>query len=131
MDSPSRFVVDLSEAVSLGADQVGGKASRLSRLHQEGFRIPGGFCVTVSAYRRFLETNRLSDIIASELGRKPLASMRWEELWDVALRIRSEFSKGGLPEGLVDELSVALEALGSDEELAVRSSAHHRAAACP
>ncbi len=32
-----------------------------------------------------------------ELGRKPLEEMRWEEIWDAALRIRSLFSRHALP----------------------------------
>jgi pyruvate,water dikinase len=34
-----------------------------------------------------------------ELGRKPLDAMRWEELWDAALRIRSAFLRARIPEG--------------------------------
>jgi pyruvate,water dikinase len=123
VDSHARYVVQLPQAASFGEEQVGGKAANISRLHQAGYVTPEGFCVTVSAYERFLRTNQLTEVIASEIGRKPMESMRWEELWDVALRIRSVFSKGKLPEGLVDEIEAAVKGLGARQNLVVRSSA--------
>ena len=42
--------------------------------------------------------NNLNSIINNELGRKPLESMRWEEVWDAALRIRTNFLKKPIPE---------------------------------
>ena len=41
-----------------------------------------------------------------ELGRKPFESMRWEEIWDVALRIRSAFLSAPLPDPLVEAIVV-------------------------
>ena len=58
-----------------------------------------------------------------ELGRKTLAEMRWEEIWDAALRIRSRFSMAEVPAEIGDSISTALEVLGIDTSLAVRSSA--------
>lgn len=123
MDSKSPYVVGISQAVHLGDASVGGKATNLSKLQQAGFKVPDGVCLTVSAYERFLKDNHLTEIISSELGRKSLDSMRWEELWDAALRIRSAFAKGVLPEGLSTEIGQAIEDLGVDQELVVRSSA--------
>jgi len=123
VDSKSPYVVGISQAVHLGDASVGGKATNLSKLQQAGFKVPDGVCLTVSAYERFLKDNHLTEIISSELGRKSLDSMRWEELWDAALRIRSAFAKGVLPEGLSTEIGQAIEDLGVDQELVVRSSA--------
>ncbi len=53
--------------------------------------MPDGFFVTTNAYEYFLENQELARLIRMELGRKPFESMRWEEIWDVALRIRSAF----------------------------------------
>jgi pyruvate,water dikinase len=57
-----------------------------------------------------------------ELQRKPLESMRWEELWDAALRIRSTFLRAPIP---VDVSEALLEACHEllDTPLVVRSSA--------
>ena len=43
-----------------------------------------------------------------ELGRKPLDNMRWEELWDAALRLRSAFLTAPFPEPLADSIRDAL-----------------------
>jgi pyruvate,water dikinase len=58
-----------------------------------------------------------------ELGRKPLESMRWEEIWDAALRIRSAFLARPVPPDLVREIEDALTELGEHKAVAVRSSA--------
>jgi pyruvate,water dikinase len=58
-----------------------------------------------------------------ELGRKPSALMRWEEIWDVALRIRSAYQAAPIPQALAQAIVTAVEALGAGKRLAVRSSA--------
>jgi pyruvate,water dikinase len=67
--------------------------------------------------------NHLTEVISAELGRKALDSMRWEELWDAALRIRSAFARGIMAERIVEELEQAVADLGAGQELVVRSSA--------
>jgi hypothetical protein len=61
-------------------------------------------------------------VLHQELGRKSFTDMRWEELWDAALRIRNRFERSPVPE----EVVAALEArwpFGREARLAVRSSA--------
>lgn len=65
----------------------------------------------------------LSKHLAMELGRKPLDAMRWEELWDAALRIRSAFLRAGVPDAIAAEISQALADHIGDSAVAVRSSA--------
>jgi phosphohistidine swiveling domain-containing protein len=103
--------------------QVGGKAAKLAGLSQAGYRVPDGFVIPTGAYQHFLVSSRLDEIIRMELGRKPLEGMRWEELWDTALRIRNAFSTATMPQELADEIGEALDRLGSDRPLVVRSSA--------
>ena len=57
--------------------------------------------LSADAYRHFVKENNLSSVINNELGRKPLESMRWEEVWDAALRIRTNFLKKPIPEDLL------------------------------
>jgi len=66
---------------------VGGKALALARLGMAGFKIPQALCVTTEAYSRFVDSGGLRGAIARELGRKRFEDMRWEEIWDAALRI--------------------------------------------
>jgi pyruvate,water dikinase len=115
-------VIPLSQAAAAGDALVGGKGAKLSRLMQAGYRVPNGFCVTIDAYRRFVDTGRLAKFIHMELGRKSLASMRWEEIWDAALRIRKAFLTAPIPPHVVEPIVQAYRQL-APKESAVRSSA--------
>ena len=116
------WIIPLSEA-DVAESAVGGKAANLARLAQAGFRVAPGFCVSVRAYEQFLEANRLRAVIQMELGRKPLDQMRWEEIWDAALRIRNRFLKSAIAGDLARTLSEKVMELGAAIPLAVRSSA--------
>jgi len=82
-----------------------------------GIHIPAGFCLTVFAYQHVLSRSDLPDVIHMELGRKPLDNMRWEEIWDAALRIRSAFLRTPLPPELVQAIYEALSRLNSGHSL--------------
>ncbi len=123
MGSPKTWTVALDEAGGCGETELGGKARGLVRALRAGFPVPGGYCITTAAYRRFREHNRLDRIIDVELGRKPLDDMRWEELWDAALRIRGAFLNAGIPAELRAEILAVHEAIGAEARLVVRSSA--------
>jgi pyruvate,water dikinase len=102
---------------------VGGKAAKLARLMRAGFAVPGGFCITTGAYEQFVIENGLAACLAMELGRKSLGNMRWEELWDAALRIRSEFLRADVPRSISAEIRRALAEHAGENAVAVRSSA--------
>lgn len=104
-------------------ERVGGKAGTLSRLLDSGFRVPPGACVTTEAYRQFIGATGLSDRIAMELHRKDLKDMRWEEMWDMSLRIRHLFLKAAWPESLAERLIRELPRELISQPAAVRSSA--------
>jgi phosphohistidine swiveling domain-containing protein len=118
-----RWVIPLAEVDAAAEPFVGGKAARLAQLLRAGFRTPSGFCIPVAAYDRFLKAAGLDRTIRLELGRKPLEAMRWEELWDTALRIRSAFLAAAIPAPLAAAITQAVAGLGSKTLLAVRSSA--------
>ena len=123
MASGVGWVVPLREAVHCEERWIGGKAAKLAQLAQTGFRVPGGFFITTKAYEYFLEDQDLARLIRMELGRKTFATMRWEEIWDVALRIRSAFLAAPIPLALAQAIVAAVEELDSATPLAVRSSA--------
>jgi pyruvate,water dikinase len=122
VDTPVPLVVPLAEAAALGSRWVGGKGARLSRLIASGYRVPQGFCITTRAYRRFVEAAGLDRRIAMEMRRKDMTSMRWEELWDAALRIRTAFLRTPIPPDVSQAISQAVEGLPRPS-LVVRSSA--------
>jgi phosphohistidine swiveling domain-containing protein len=117
------WVIPLAEAAEHDERHIGGKGAKLAQLARAGFRVADGFCVTTLAYERFLETRNLINVIRMELGRKPLESMRWEEIWDSALRIRSAFLATPIPPDVSQAIDAALRKLSRDGALAVRSSA--------
>ena len=102
MGAGPELILSLTEAAARTDAEVGGKARGLARLMSAGYRVPAGFCVGVAAYERFVASNDLPAMIGMELGRKPLDTMRWEELWDAALRIRAAFLAAPLPRDLAD-----------------------------
>lgn len=123
MDSQKQtWIISLGDTAGLDVNVVGGKAASLAEMIAIGIRVPPGFCLTVSAYRQFLASSHLSGVIRMELGKKTLNKMRWEEIWDAALRIRSAFLRAPVPPELVKAVDEALLHLNPQHPLAVRSS---------
>lgn len=114
-------MIPLADAAGASESDVGGKGAKLGMLARAGFTVPEGFCLTSHAYRLFLEASGLKRVIQMELGRKPLAKMRWEEIWDAALRIRTRFTAESIP-GEVSSAALAA-ATSLEGPLVVRSSA--------
>lgn len=123
LEAPPPSVVSLVEAAAWPEHWMGGKAAKLARLAQAGVRVPDGFCVTSVAYERFVRAGGLVRVIQAELGRKPLDEMRWEEMWDAALRLRSVFIGMPIPGLVRRQILDALQELGVGRPVAVRSSA--------
>jgi pyruvate,water dikinase len=118
------YLVAFAHAERMSPESLGGKALLLARLHQAGFSVPAGFCLPVDAYREFLVGSGLAACIAMELQRKEFAEMRWEELWDVSLRIRNHFMTAAWPQTLREALLADLCRLPQDwDAIAVRSTA--------
>ena len=78
-------------------EEAGSKAAALARMEQEGFSIPKTAFVPSRIYRNYLDSTSLRGSIIMELGRKSFEDMRWEEMWDAALRIRNLFLNNPLP----------------------------------
>ena len=117
------MIIPLSLCSDLPSKMVGGKARMLGRLMDRGFSVPPGICLTVEAYARFLDKHDLGRVLEMELGRKRSADMRWEEMWDAALRLRSRFLKSPLSEELQSRISDALLREPVGPPWVVRSSA--------
>lgn len=118
-----KLIVGLDEVTDADGFRVGGKAIALAALHRSGRAVPPTVCLTTEAYELFVEQASLRAVIHQELGRKSFADMRWEEIWDTALRIRSRFLRAAIPEPVVAALKEHLATGLPDRRLAVRSSA--------
>jgi pyruvate,water dikinase len=123
MDSGQPLLIPLEASVQWDDQLVGGKASKLSQLAGAGFGVPRGFCLTTRAYQRFANNAAIGATIRMELGRKPMDDMRWEEIWDDALRIRATFLSQPLDGALRGAIAQGLAGLDPSASLAVRSSA--------
>lgn len=122
MNHTSRLVIDLAELTAVDLPRAGGKAVALGRLAGSGVTIPPGLCVTTTTYDRYLDETGLRQRLPLLLERKPFSEMRWEELWDLGLRVRSLFLNTALPAGLAAELAGLL-APYADHPVTVRSTA--------
>ena len=117
------LVISLEQIGMEDRERVGGKAFALAKMAENGMRVGEALCVTVDAYQLHLAVTGLGPRILMELNRKDFAEVRWEEMWDVALRIRNLFIKTDIPADLRGLLSKAVGPELSDEPLVVRSSA--------
>ncbi len=101
---------------------AGGKAVNLARLQAQGFDVSPGSCVTTPVYIRYVNETGIASRIAIELNRKFQQDMRWEELWDAALRIRHMFMTTPFPPDMEVMLQNALSHFQSIP-VVIRSSA--------
>lgn len=102
---------------------IGGKGKALFSLYNAGFPVPKPFCIGTGGYDLFVEKNKLREKINLELHRKDLKEMRWEEIWDISLRIQNLFIKGTFPQELYSELKEIIKQSFHNKPLVVRSSA--------
>lgn len=118
--------VRLEEVTERQKPWIGGKAFALAVLARSGFQVPDALCVSTRACELFVQENDLSRRISLEMGQKPFEAMRWEEIWDSALRIRNLFAKSSLPVGLESELARGIAGQFGEDRVSVRSSAPRR-----
>lgn len=123
MNHSSTLVIDLAELTTADVHCAGGKAVALGILTDIGVPVPPGVCITTAAYNRYLDHTGLRQRLLLLLERKPFSEMRWEELWDLGLRVRSLFLNTALPADLAAELTGLLAPRYADCPVTVRSTA--------
>jgi pyruvate,water dikinase len=123
MSDPTPLVLEPGAPGSDDPDRVGGKGAALSALARSGLPIPTTLSITTTAYDLFVDRGLLRPVIRQELGRKNFDDMRWEEIWDTALRIRNRFLRTPIPIVVERELEAVLAGDVWSGPLAVRSSA--------
>ena len=112
------------EDLGLGQlDEVGGKGANLGELAGAGFPVPPGFVITASAQLQAMagagcrEELRAAVDVARSLAADPA------ELAARAAALRTTVQEAGIPGDLAEQITLAVEQLGPDRPLAVRSSA--------
>lgn len=124
------LILNLNEVGMQDLEIVGGKNASLGEMIQNlsklGIAIPGGFIITVKAYRDFISYNKLDKIIP-EL----IAEMKKDDIESLGLtgkKIRTLIENGSFPDELSQQIAHAYQALSDHHgqfnvDVAVRSSA--------
>lgn len=124
------YILKLSEVGLNDIPLVGGKNASLGEMLQNlsslGIQIPNGFVITVYAYRKFIEFNKLDEQIRSHI--KSIDVNNVESLRRGGLQIRHLIRNSKFPHELSDEIITAYYKLSGEygqdvTDVAVRSSA--------
>jgi len=116
-------ILRLSDIDKRSESLVGGKAVALAKMAAGNLRVPRSLCLTTDLFDRFLDMTGLRDNIFMEYYRKRFEDMRWEEIWDLSLRIKNMFLHTPLPSELSDPLHLFIDRSFRDRAVVVRSSA--------
>ncbi|RPI90424.1 MAG: phosphoenolpyruvate synthase [Chloroflexi bacterium] len=100
---------------------VGGKGASLGELSRAGLPVPEGFCVTTSAFSRFLAGSSLMASFFNELDQLPAEDLH--ALHNVGERLRDHLNSLPIPRDVETEVAEAWSRLGGEYPVAVRSSA--------
>jgi phosphohistidine swiveling domain-containing protein len=105
---------------SVSLESVGGKGLSLARMFQAGLPVPGGFLITTSAYRAFVDANHLQELILQAVTAvDPTDTAALEA---AAEKIAALFAEGRLPVEIVKEIEKSYHPFQA-KPVAVRSSA--------
>jgi pyruvate,water dikinase len=118
-----KFIIPVQAISEKDLSRTGSKAYALGMMTQKGLNVPRAIAVTTEAYAAYVTETGLRTKIMMELNRKKYDDIRWEELWDISLRIRNMFANTPLPEQLNSLLKESVEKSFPRAPLVVRSSA--------
>lgn len=122
MESPSKVIIPLEDKLAGDIEKVGSKAKNLNLLLNNGFKVPEGFSISTDVYKEFISENKLYNKIEMEISRKKVEDMRWEEMWDASLRIRSAFLKAEIPLHIKNQITEKIRKYPKNLKFSVRSS---------
>jgi phosphohistidine swiveling domain-containing protein len=111
------LVLDFARIDATMLAEVGGKAANLGELTRAGLPVPGGFCVTTTAYEQATAGATGLDEVLDALAR-PGADVP-----DLAARARAALLDAPVPAAVAAAVMDAYAQLGADTPVAVRSSA--------
>lgn len=117
------IVIPVGEIRITDIGRTGGKACALSLMTQKGMKVPRALTITTDAYDSYVTETGLRTRIMMELHRKTEEDLRWEELWDLSLRVRSMFANTPLPPDLYHTIRTSVETYFPATAVVVRSSA--------
>ncbi len=126
----STFLEDLHKVSLEDIELVGGKNASLGEMLQNltalGINIPGGFVITVPAYRRFLQYNKLEkeiESIVNNINYDDIESLRRGGL-EVRQLIKNSKFPGDMSKAIIEKYTELSQKYGQEvTDVAVRSSA--------
>ncbi|WP_051261208.1 PEP/pyruvate-binding domain-containing protein [Desulfovibrio inopinatus] len=118
-----RLVCTLDAVSPSAVAEFGGKACSLASMARQGYRVPPTICLSRDAYRFFIESAGLDELLTKFFEQYDWTSFRWEEVWDIALRIRHAFSAAAMPDELIAALIPRIQETFGTTATAIRSSA--------
>lgn len=114
-------IKDLTKDESL---ENGGKAANLGEMTQNGFNVPGGFCVTGSALDHHLDVNKLMPKIMEIIGTMDFD--KYAAIEKKSLEIRKMIEEAPIPSEIESQIKERIQEMQSssmeDPFVAVRSS---------
>ncbi len=116
-------LLTLSEINENNRQTTGGKAAAVAKMASCGLTVPLSVCITTDAFECFMEQQEMRNRIMMEYYRKDFDDMRWEEIWDLSLRIKNMFLRAPYPPELESALRPELEKQFNNRPVVVRSSA--------
>jgi pyruvate,water dikinase len=117
------IIIPIKKMSAKDVGRAGGKAYALAVMTQNGLNVPEAITITTEAYDAYVTATGLRTKIMMELNRKTYDDIRWEELWDISLRIRNLFAKTPLPPDLYSPIQESVESYFTGKSVVVRSSA--------
>jgi len=124
------YLVNLNEVGINDIERVGGKNASLGEMLQHltklGISIPDGFVITVASYRKFIEENKLDEVIRSVINKIDFDNI--ESLRRGGLQVRQLIKNSKFPRDLskmiIDKYYALSKNYDQEEtDVAVRSSA--------
>jgi len=106
------FVLPLDGLTSGMADIAGGKIAHLGEVKSKlELPVPEGFSITASAFKRFMDHNRLADAVKNRLAALDVGNM--DEVTRFCREMQAVVREANLPEDLQNALQSAVDGLKS------------------
>ncbi|HBX23320.1 MAG TPA: phosphoenolpyruvate synthase [Desulfotomaculum sp.] len=115
------YVLGFQEIDKTKLTIVGGKGANLGEMSKAGFPVPQGFCITTSAYQKFIAASHELDELLDMLDR--LQPDQLDQISKLGQRMREHLLSLTMPESIKTAILDGWRNAGENQEYAVRSSA--------
>lgn len=122
MKNRNSHLLDFQNIDKTKVTLVGGKGANLGELSNiEGIRVPDGFCISIEAFKRIMET---TPAISELIDRLTLLKAEdRDKIRALSAEIRNAIEETAIPQDIQEKIEKYLTQFGENEAFAVRSSA--------